>query len=248
MNAKTIDIKTADGSCDCYIAYPEGRTNLPLVLFYMDAVGLRPRIYDMVKTVAEKGYYVIAPNIFYRSHKAPIVDYDKLLNPAGLPELFKQVIGMAASLTPEMARRDAEAYFEFAGSQAEVDAKNVGAVGYCMGGAMAIRASAFFPDRIKAVASYHAGRLASDLPSSPHLLAEQIKARLYVAHADNDQSMPLQQIQAFEEALKAAKVNFKSEIYKAAVHGFTMSDLPAYSQEAEERHWQSLFALFEAEL
>lgn len=247
MTAKMIDIKTTDGICESYVAYPENKKNLPVILFYMDAIGLRPQIFEMVKVIAEHGYFVIAPNIFYRSKKHPIVDYDKLLNPPGLPELLKQVLAMAADLTPEKSNSDTEALLKFAESH-EANVRNVGAVGYCMGGGIAIRMSAFFPQEIKAVASYHAGRLAGDDPSSPHLLADRIKAKVYAAHADNDKSMPEDMIKRFEEAMKKTGVDLKSELYQGAAHGFTMKDLPAYNAEADARHWKSFFELMKSTL
>ena len=251
MHTSMVNIKTADGSCDSYIAYPEGQgQRLPLVILYMDAVGIRPQIYSMANHLADQGYFVVAPNIFYRSKHAPIVDYDSLLKPEKLPELFKQVMGMATQLTPEMARSDMESLIQYvkAQSQIKVDVDHIGLVGYCMGGGIAIRNSAYFPEQVKAVAGFHAGRLATDQPTSPHLLAKDIKASLYVAHADNDQSMPLDQIAGFEKAMTAAGVRFRSELYKGSIHGFTMKDLPAYSEEADARHWKNLLELFAAEL
>jgi carboxymethylenebutenolidase len=247
MTAKMIDIKTGDGVCDSYVAYPDNRKNLPVILFYMDAIGLRPQIFEMVQVIAEHGYFVIAPNIFYRSKKSPIADYEKLLNPAGLPELLSQVLAMARDLTPEKSKSDADALLKYAESH-DADVKNVGAVGYCMGGGIAMRMAAFFPDQIKAVASYHAGRLATDDAASPHLFADRIKAKLYVAHADNDKSMPPDMIERFEAAMKRAGVEMNSELYAGASHGFTMKDLPAYDASAEARHWKTFFELMKPTL
>jgi carboxymethylenebutenolidase len=124
----------------------------------------------------------------------------------------------------------------------------IGVTGYCMGGGLALKTAEHFPERIAVAASFHAGRLATDAPTSPHLLLNQVKARLYFGHADADESMPAEQIKRLETALAAAKLRYESEIYSGAVHGFTMADLPAYNEAAFNRHWEKLAELLSAEL
>ena len=64
--------------------------------------------------------------------------------------------------------------------------KKVGTQGYCMGGALVVKTAAAVPDRVGAGASFHGGALVTDQPTSPHLLAPKIKARMYFAIASND--------------------------------------------------------------
>jgi carboxymethylenebutenolidase len=64
--------------------------------------------------------------------------------------------------------------------------KKIGTHGYCLGGAYVIKTAALMPDRIGAGVSFHGGFLATDKPTSPHLLAPKIKARLYFAIASDD--------------------------------------------------------------
>ncbi len=113
---------------------------------------------------------------------------------------------------------------------------------------MAVRTAAAYPSRVAAAASFHGARLVTDDASSPHRLLERITAALYFGHADQDQSMPLADIEALEAALQDAGTRYQSEIYEGARHGFTMSDLPAYDEEACEQHWDRLWSLFERTL
>jgi carboxymethylenebutenolidase len=112
-----------------------------------------------------------------------------------------------------------------------------------MGGGLSLRAAAQLPDRVVAAASFHGGNLAPEDPAGPHQGAPRIRAEVYAAHADNDASMPPEQIARLETAFDAAGVTYTSEVYAGAAHGFTMSDLPAYHQAAEQRHWDDLLAL-----
>lgn len=243
-----INIKTKDGNCDTYVAFPKEQKNLPIVLLYMDAIGLRPRMYEMADHLSEQGYFVVMPNLFYREKKSPVVDYDTYLAPSRLPELFQQVMPMAMKLTPELSRNDTEAWLQYATSQPQVNPNKIGAVGYCMGGGQALRTAGNFPEQIKAAASFHAGNLCTDAETSPHRWLSKIKGEVYIGHADNDQHMQPEQQQKFEMALKEAHLKYQAELYKDCPHGWTMADLPAYRKEGEQKHWRDLFALFERTL
>ena len=85
-----------------------------------------------------------------------------------------------------------------------------------------------------------------DAEDSPHLLAPKIKARVYVAGADQDGSYPPEMAEKLDTALTDAKVDHRCEIYEGALHGWTMADFPIYNEPAAERHWTELLALFKA--
>ena len=246
MKTLRADIETKDGQCDSYISYPDGKQNLPIVLFYMDAVGLRPRIYEMVDRLAAQGYYVIAPNLFYRDKRAPVVDYDSLLG--NLPELFKQVMSFAAKLNPELSQSDCQSFLKFAKEQPQVNLQKIGVVGYCMGGGQALRQAGSFPSDFSAAASFHAGNLATDAEASPHRWFPKIKAEVYIGHADQDQHMPPEQIERVDQLLKAANLKYTAKVYEGSRHGWTMKDLPVYNEAGEEKHWNALLSLFERNL
>lgn len=124
-----------------------------------------------------------------------------------------------------------------------VTGRRVGAVGFCMGGGMAIAAAAAFPDRFGAVASFHGGGLATDAPTSPHLGAPQLKANVYIVAAADDRSYPPEMASRLEAALTDAGVRFRSETYPAA-HGWMMPDFPVYDRDAAERGWSELNRVF----
>jgi carboxymethylenebutenolidase len=76
-----MDIKTEDGVADAYLARPDDDEAHPGVLFIMDGLGLRPRIKEMADRIAEHGYVVLAPNVFYRAGRAPIFEVPDLSDP-----------------------------------------------------------------------------------------------------------------------------------------------------------------------
>ena len=74
------------------------------------------------------------------------------------------------------------------------------------------------------------------------------QAELYIANADNDPSLPPEQIERLRNELTRLGKKFEMETYPSAAHGFTMADLPVYNAEALSKHWQKLFALFDRNL
>ena len=103
------------------------------------------------------------------------------------------------------------------------------------------------PDRVAAAGSFHGGGLVTDDATSPHLLADQMKATVYVAGAENDGGFTADNAETLDKALTAAGVTHTVEFYPAA-HGFAVPDNPPYDKEAAERHWIALQELFEAAL
>ncbi|MEV0598636.1 dienelactone hydrolase family protein [Streptomyces sp. NPDC050315] len=242
--SKSVTISTPDGACDAFVAHPAGGGSHPAVLFYMDAIGLRPRLEEMARELAEHGYYVLLPNLFYRHGKAPVVELPDLSRQESREAFFAQVMPMVRELTPEIGMRDAGCYLDFLAEQEEVRAGAVGLTGYCMGGVLSMRTAARYPDRVAAAASFHGGNLVTDASDSPHRLAGDVAAELYFGHASQDDSMNAEHVAELEAALEAAGATYRSEVYPDTIHGFTMSDTAAYSEAGLARHWEALQDLF----
>jgi len=153
-----------------------------------------------------------------------------------------------ASTDPEKSTRDTGAFLAWLSNQIQVKGQKVGCTGYCMGGGLALRAAGHFPDRIVAAAAFHGGRLATDAPDSPHLLASKMKAKVYVAGADEDAGFPPEQADRLREALTAAGVDNEVTIYAGAKHGYAPPDMPVYDKDAAERHWREMLKLFDETL
>jgi len=153
---------------------------------------------------------------------------------------------MNRSISPRRSRTRPRG--DWLARQARVKGEKVGVTGYCMGAGIALRAAGTFPDRIVAVGGFHGGRLATDEPDSPHLLARKIKAKVYIGGADEDAGFPPEQVDRLREALTAAGVENTVEIYVGARHGYAPPDMPVYNKEAAERHWRELLKLLKETL
>ncbi|HTW75749.1 MAG TPA: dienelactone hydrolase family protein [Steroidobacteraceae bacterium] len=241
----TIQIRTRDGTCPAYVYKPAGNGPWPAVLVFMDGLGIRPVMLEIGERLAESGYYVLLPDLFYRSGPyEPMDPHTAFSDPEKRKVLFEKFFGPAS---PANVMSDTKAFLDYIAAQREVKPGPIGTTGYCMGGLMSLTAAGTYPERIAAAASYHGGRLATDQPDSPHRLAGKIKARVYIAGAIEDQSFPDDMKQRLEDALSQAHVDHRIETYPAR-HGWVMRDFPVYDAACAERHWQSLLALLDGKL
>ncbi|HVX33882.1 MAG TPA: dienelactone hydrolase family protein [Solirubrobacterales bacterium] len=241
MNSANIDVKTADGVADSYLTRPDDGRAHPGVLFMVDAFGLRPQIEAMADRIAAAGHVVLAPNVFYRVGRAPVVSLEGLDDPERRGEVFGRVMPLIRELTTERIVADGAAYL--GRLEEEAGGGPIAITGYCMGGRLGWRIAAAYPERVAALACFHTGGLVTDDEDSPHLSAADIEAELYLGFADHDRSATPEQIAKVEDALRAAGKEFRAEVYAGAEHGYTMADTPAYDEAAAERAYEELTAL-----
>ncbi len=206
----------------------------------MDAYGLRPTIEEMAERIAADGYVVLAPNVFYRGGRSPVVPMPDPTDPEERASFFRSIRPLLEQLTPQRLAADGAAYLDYL---AEVLAGPVAITGYCMGARVGWWIAAAHPDRVAALAGFHAGGMATDGPDSPHLAAANLKAEMYFGFADQDPSMTAEQIATFERALEEAGARYRAELYDGARHGYTMADGPAFDEAARERHFRELGGL-----
>jgi carboxymethylenebutenolidase len=67
MIDQQIEIPTKDGHTTTFITHPERGGPFLVIIFYMDAPAIREELRDMARRLATSGYYVMLPNLYYRS-------------------------------------------------------------------------------------------------------------------------------------------------------------------------------------
>ena len=242
MIERQIAIATSAGEMNTFICHPERGGPHPVVLFYMDAPGIREELRDMARRLACVGYYVMLPNLYYRRKVEELGLFTA--DPAVATEIRKRMFEHMESLSIAGVMSDTDALLAFAGADAAASKGPIGCVGYCMSGQYAISAAAKYPERVAAAASIYGTRLITDKPDSPHLAAPRVKADVYVAFAETDHYVPLDMIEPFRAAMAKGGVTAEIELYLGVEHGFAFPQRPAFNKVAAERHWERLFALF----
>jgi carboxymethylenebutenolidase len=240
-----VEVPTAVGTIDALLVRPDTTERLPGVIVLTDGIGFRQAFADLSRRIAERGYVVLTPNIFYRTTKPPAFDFEPVFPSERTTARFRE---LTAPLTPEAMLSDGSAYIDFLAAHSAVSRGSMGVVGFCFAGQFALRIAAARPDRIAAAASFHGGGLVTDTDRSPHLVLPQVKARLYFGHAVNDQSMPAAAIEKLGAALHAWGGRYESETYDGALHGWMIADRKAYNAEQAERGFAKLLALLDGTL
>jgi carboxymethylenebutenolidase len=237
-------ITTPDGECPVTLATPEGTGPWPGVVMYPDAGGTRQVFRDMAERLAGYGYAVLVPDVYYRDGEwTPFEMATVFTDQAERQRLFT----MISKVTPDLMASDAAAFFDYLESRPEVSGSTFGTTGYCMGGRTSLVVAGRVPDRVAAAMSFHGGGLASDDPGSPHLLADQIQAAVYVGGAEDDASFTSEHAETLDKALTAAGVEHTIEKY-AAGHGFAVPDNAPYDLAAAQRHWNVMEGFFGSKL
>ena len=240
-----VNIKTPDGTADCYFAHPVSGSHAA-VLVWPDILGLRTAFRTMGKRLAESGYAVLVVNPFYRTKKAPVVADGASFSD---DNVRNTVMGLARTLTPETHVTDAKAFVAWLDQQAAVDKnRKVGTTGYCMGGPMVMRTAGAVPERVGGAATFHGGGLVADAPNSPHLLIPQSKASYLIAIAANDDQRDPKAKDVLRESFAAAGKSAEVEVYEGANHGWCVIDSSVYNEAQAERAWSRLLVLFEKAL
>lgn len=240
MPTTTDTITTADGACRVTVATPDGDGPWPAVVMYPDAGGVRATFDAMAAQLAGYGYVVLVPDVYYR---------DPGWAPFDMGTVFadederKRLFGMISKVTPDIMAADAVAFFDYLQARPDVTGETFGTTGYCMGGRTSLVVAGRVPDRVAAAMSFHGGGLAGDDPGSPHLLADRIKARVYVGGAMDDASFTVEHSLILEAALTQAGVEHTIEFYSAA-HGFAVPDNGPYDEPAARQHWEAMAQVF----
>jgi carboxymethylenebutenolidase len=246
-----LDAVGADGMAESFLYTPAGEDSSsgkawPGVLYLTDIWGIRPANQTMAQRVADQGYAVLMPNIFYRSDALPIMPPGE--PDIGNPAVLRRLSHLLAAVDADRMRRDSAAYAEFLLALPQVRGGKIAVVGYCFSGQFALRTAAAAPELVVAAASFHGGHLVTNAADSPHTELPRVRAELYFGHAVEDQSMPPAAIEKLDDALKGWGGAYQSEVYEGARHGWCVPGRPVYDRTQSERHFAKLFDLLKRQL
>ncbi len=246
LTSEMIDVPAGEGTADAFFTRPADGGPHPAVILYMDAFGIRPGARG--SRAGARGARLL------RIRAKRVLPGRPLTRPRGHPDAdhgrgSRAAVCDAASQDGRADSRGAQRRLAGvavvpAGASETSDDGPIGTTGYCLGGRLSLRMAGEFPDDVGAAASFHGGNLATETDDSPHLAAVRARAELYIGHADNDGSMPPEQMGRLATALGEAHVRHTTELYAGAQHGWTQTDTPAYDAPSAARAWMRLFDLF----
>lgn len=230
-----VDLETPEGTMKTFVYHPEIAGPHPVVLYLMDAPGIRPVLKSMASRLATAGYYVLLPYLFYRGGP-----FRELGQSDEDMHARRELMG---TVTPSGIVSDAATLLAYAGSDPAADPSKFGVVGFCMSGGLTLAVAKAYPGRAVASASIHGAWLIRDTPDSPHLNLDQATAEVYLGWPDNDATCPEEWRPVVTGALDAAGLTWSMDTYSDAVHGYAPPGTERYDQYASEQHWERVHDL-----
>jgi len=234
LKTEVIDYKHGDARLEGYLAYDDsfaGRR--PGILVCHEWWGHNDYARRRAEQLAALGYVAFALDMYGEGVLAK--DAKEAADKAAVFKKDRSLMRARAMAGLDVLRR-----------HPKVDPDNLAAIGYCFGGTTALELARAGAD-LKGVASFH-GVLDTPDPAD----AKRIRGKILVLTGADDPVVPKEQVAAFEDEMKKAKIDCKVVVYPGAVHGFTnpaAGDDPkkgvAYNKEADEKSWEEMKAFFE---
>jgi carboxymethylenebutenolidase len=228
VSSEYLKYDSSDGSGEMrgLFAKPAGATGkLPGVVVVHENRGLNPYIEDVARRVALAGFVAFAPDALY-----PV---------GGYPGNDDEGRALQAKLDGKKIVEDFVAAAKFLHAHADCNG-SLGVVGFCFGGLVSNTLAWRLPDIVKAAVPYYGGQ-----PAAEH--AAKIKGALLLQFAELDTRVNAGW-PAWEEALKAAGVEYTAHFYPGVNHGFHNDTTPRYDKEAAELSWSRTIAFFNEKL
>jgi carboxymethylenebutenolidase len=217
-------VRTERGDIQAYLARPEGTGPFPGVLLIHEWWGLNEQIKTTADRVARMGYVVIVPDLY---HGQVASDAEKA------HELHR-------GLTDESALVDLRAALAHMKSMEAVGGSPVGAMGFCMGGHLALVTALSEP--IQATVVFYGP------PVTDRAQLDKLSGPLLGLFGAEDDGIPAETVKTFEENLKAAGKNVEIKIYDGAGHAFMNNERPSYRPEQASDAWSRVEAFFASHL
>ena len=220
--------RAGDTACDGVIAFPKGEGRKPAVLVVHDWMGVSPFVNEKIVQLSKMGYVAFGADV-----------YGKGVRPANGGEAGK----LAGQYKSDRAlfRARLTAAFQELVKHPLVDPKRIVAIGYCFGGTGVIELARSGADLV-GVISFHGG-LDSPTPAD----GKNIRAKVLALHGADDPYVPAADVLAFQEEMRASKVDWQFVAYGGAVHAFTNpaagtdnSKGAAYNAAADARSWREM--------
>jgi carboxymethylenebutenolidase len=216
-----------------YYAVPATEGPHPGILVFQEAFGVNDYIQSEVRRLASAGYAAIAPDLFH----------GKTLGHDDMGPVFAAL----QALTDDAMVAEVRAAAAFLDAQPEVGDAPYGAIGFCMGGRLAVLTAIELGAAIGAAVSFYGGNIAPDQQRLWSPLGERIagaSAAILMVYGAGDESIAPAEIGRVAQALAARKGRFAISVYPDAGHGFASNGRPQYNPEAAESAWDEALAFF----
>ncbi len=235
LAATDVSIPTATGEIRGYRAMPDKGGPFPVVLVAAEIFGLNPYVKDVCRRLAKAGYYAIVPDLY--SRKADLTKFSTMA----------EISPIVNSKYDTELVSDYDATVEFARASFKGDVARTAITGFCRGGRTTLVYAAANP-RLKAAAAWYGpvlGAVSEFTPRTAMDRAGELKVPVLGLYGGKDAGIPLEQVEKFFAALKAAGTPSELVVYPESGHGFHADFRPDNYRKADaEDGWKRMLAWF----
>lgn len=243
MVEKEIQVRTADGVMDTFLAHPDDTSAMPVVILYMDAPGIREELYDFTRRIAAEGYCCLLPDLYYRRGRIRM-DLASMTAEQG-----REMFAHMRSLSNSLVLADTQAILDALKDEPLASQGPMGCIGYCMSGQFIMSVAGTFPEQFRASVSCYGVGIVTDKPDTPHLLASKVRGEIFFAFAETDEYVSNDVVPTLKKSLEESSVTHQIETYPDTHHGFCFPQRgEAYHEKAAEEVWRRTFEIFERQL
>lgn len=233
--AKTVTLSTPDGDMGLYDVEPEGEARAAVIVA-QEAFGVNDHIEDVTRRLAAAGYRAAAPHLFHRTGD-PVLGYGD----------FDKIMPHFAGLSEAGVLNDIDAAIAYL-REAGFTPARIGVVGFCMGGTVAFLASVRRP--LGAGVTFYGGGIAEGRfgMASQLELGPGLQAPWLGLYGDDDQGIPVDDVEALRVAAARAPVETQIVRYPGAGHGFNCDMRDSYHEASAADAWRRMLGWFESHL
>jgi carboxymethylenebutenolidase len=232
---ETVTINSTGSEMKLYQAQPKGAAK-GAVIVIQEAFGMTDHIKDVCARLAAAGYLAVAPHVFHRSGD-PLISYADM----------KNVVPHIMALNRVDIEADLKACLDHLAQQG-FSGRQVGIVGFCMGGTISFFAGAEW--ELGAAVTYYGGGIAQGRFGLPAMadLAPRLKTPWQGNFGDLDKSIPTAEVEQLRTAAAKAGVATEVNRYAEADHGFHCNDRSAFHEASSKDAWQKTVAFFNSHI
>lgn len=235
---ETVDLKTPTGLMRCHIFRPVAEGKYGAVIFYSEIYQVTQPIRRLAAYIAGQGYIVIVPEVYHEYEPlGTVLEYDKEGTDRGNCLKFEKPISAYDS--------DANTVIEWAKTYEHCNG-NIGTMGVCLGGHLALRA-ALHPD-VKAAACFYATNVhdstlgQGQCDNTIHRLNE-LKGETMFVFGRQDPHVPFEGRIQIQQALHKAEASYEWHEFNAQ-HAFLRDEGPRYDAALFQTCMELVIRLF----
>ena len=228
-----VTVATGMEQMPAYISRPAGTGPAPAILIISDIFGASPFYQEMAGRLAHEGYLTLLPDLFFRV--------------GGLPEMTGEAaMARAGKLNEQQTLGDLQASLSHLLGRSDVEPKNPGVMGFCMGGTYTMLV-AEQSDALGAACVFYGFPVNVRGGTSPIDAVAKITCPLIGFWGDQDAAVGMDNVQRLDQELNRLNKNYEITIYPGAGHGFMARRSEADTAAAEDA-WPNLLQFLDKNL